>query len=1657
MQREKTPYQKEVLMKKNTLRIVPIVVAFSVGIFAQAQTVITSVISLDTDDQEETVSDGSLDIASSDLELCEEGVTADHSKAQFIGLRFQSVAIPQNAIIKSAYVQFTSDNDNDEPTLISIKGEASDSAATFGQNSFSVSSRETGVNEVLWTPAPWTTDYAPEADLLDVQGTAQKTSNIRSIIQEIVDRAGWKENNALALILSGTGEREAESFEGANSHGDGSLAATLIVEYDLPTSLSYTISLDTDDQEESVADGALDYASSDLELAEEGVTTNNDKAQLIGLRFTGIDVPQGAVIKSARIQFTSDNDNDELTELVIKAEATDSAATFAQESFSVSSRVTGSSSIEWKPEAWTTDYAPGGDDAAYRGLNQLSPNLATVVQEVINRDGWKAGNALALIITGTGEREAESFEGASGHGTPEVAPTLILDYTLPETLDFVVGLDTDDQEESVADGALDYASSDLELGEEGVTTNNDKAQLIGLRFTDIQIPQGAYITNSYIQFTADNDNDETTFVTIKGEATDSSATFAQESFSVSSRITGSASADWNPAPWTTDYAPGADSSAFRGLNQRTVSINSVIQEIINRAGWKEGNALSLIITGTGEREAESFEGASDHGNAGLAPTLHIEYALVNAPQGVGVAPIGSFPIAKDAIWRYLDNGSDQGSAWTALDFDDASWKFGAAELGYGENDESTVLSYGSDINQKHITYYLRHLFEVSEESFLAADSIELSLLVDDGAVVYLNGVEVVRTNMPAGAIDNTTLANLVTGDAEGIAYTFTIAKDQLTTGTNCLAVEVHQNNGASSDLSFSLEANAARYNEVLIPMGAEWRFDDKGNDLGSTWTAEAFDDASWDTGLATLGYGNGNENQVVAYGADAANKNITTYFRKNFVVTDTTGRSALALKVNRDDGVVVYINGSEVYRNNMPAGSIDYTTTALTFIEGATEDELIEATVDKSVLKIGDNNISVEIHQNSATSNDIAFDMELFLPAEDVAVSFTGYHVNCDPSATEHISCFTSVVPQDQHGQFEIPKATHDFQLIVKSLESVYNTSGSKVPNGNDFTGFIPDNGSSTKGWLSINHENTPGAVSIVSLHFDEQTNLWVVDSINAVDFAPVVQTTRNCSGGVTPWGTVITSEETYNGGDANSDGFTDVGWQVEIDPRTHSIVDYDNDGTPDKLWALGRFSHENIVLANDSITAYQAEDGGTGGVYKFVADEKMNLSKGTLYVLQRDDIDETIGRWIVVPNSTQEEMNTTRALAASVGGTRWGGCEDVEIHPLTGEIFFTEKGNGDTWKFTDNGMTVSGIEQFLSNENYPIYHSTGTVQESYRTGNDNLTFDDMGNLWVLQDGGRNFIWMAYADHTPANPHVEIFMTTPKGSEPTGMTFTPDHKYMFLSIQNPSGSNSEVQVDAAGNEVVTNSSVTMVISRKEFLGSNGLKPEFELPADTTICSGSELIETIEGIDATVFVNGQAIDNYDIVITEADTYEVKAIGNNGLSTIKTMTVKVSDLPIVDLGDDRELADDPIVLDAGAGFASYLWNTDETTQTISVDEKGTYSVVVTNDDQCAGTDEVFIDVVLGYTENNEMLFNLSAYPNPFNGTSNIKFVLTESSEVTLDVYSTDGVKLTTLTDGDLAAGTHQFDFTPALGENSTGIYFVKLNIGGETTTLKIVAAE
>jgi len=154
-------------------------------------------------------------------------------------------------------------------------------------------------------------------------------------------------------------------------------------------------------------------------------------------------------------------------------------------------------------------------------------------------------------------------------------------------------------------------------------------------------------------------------------------------------------------------------------------------------------------------------------------------------------------------WRYLDNGSDQGTAWTQPSFDDASWPLGTAEFGYGDGDEATVVSFGPDPFNRFVTTYFRKHFWVTNSAQWT--NLIVRLLRDDGAVVYLNGTEVMRHNMPAGAINYQTLATATVNAPEEATFFEQLIPALLVNGQNTIAVEIHQVNVSSSDISFNLE------------------------------------------------------------------------------------------------------------------------------------------------------------------------------------------------------------------------------------------------------------------------------------------------------------------------------------------------------------------------------------------------------------------------------------------------------------------------------------------------------------------------------------------------------------------------------------------------------------------------------------------------------------------------------------------------------------------------------------------------------------------------------------------------------------------------------------------------------------------------------------
>src|SRR5688572_26138033 len=164
-------------------------------------------------------------------------------------------------------------------------------------------------------------------------------------------------------------------------------------------------------------------------------------------------------------------------------------------------------------------------------------------------------------------------------------------------------------------------------------------------------------------------------------------------------------------------------------------------------------------------------------------------------------------IPTNSSWKYLANGTNQGTAWRAISFADASWSTGNAELGYGDGGEATVVSYGPSSFNKYITTYFRKSFTVSSPATYSA--LSLQLLRDDGAVVYLNGTEIARSNMPTGTISYTTRASsAISGTGETTYYTYTPAQSLLVTGTNLIAVEIHQSTPFTPDMSFNLSLTA---------------------------------------------------------------------------------------------------------------------------------------------------------------------------------------------------------------------------------------------------------------------------------------------------------------------------------------------------------------------------------------------------------------------------------------------------------------------------------------------------------------------------------------------------------------------------------------------------------------------------------------------------------------------------------------------------------------------------------------------------------------------------------------------------------------------------------------------------------------------------------
>jgi hypothetical protein len=762
-----------------------------------------------------------------------------------------------------------------------------------------------------------------------------------------------------------------------------------------------------DDAEERIADGVMDLTSSDLELCRD-----TDGDQLVGIRFQGVTVPQGATITNAYIQFQADQVTTGSVIVDITGIDVDDAAQFTSTAYNISDRIDGdisdgtTATSTWSIADWNTI----GDN----GVDQRTPNISAIVKELIDRSGWSFGNDMAFVFSpNSGSpnfREPEDGDNASDklelhieYTTPTGSEINVLgnNNTIIDGSTAVSTVDDTDFESVVVASPVAHTFTIQNFGTTNLTVVNPVITGHTADFAVTTNPTSPVSSGSNttftITFTPTTAGTRSASVTISNNDSDENPyTFNIEGEGVvpapEINITGNGNTISNGdiSPSSTDDTDFGSVNVAAGSNVNTFTI-----ENLGTANLTLDSASPYVtITGdtgdftlTANPSTPIAVSGNTTFNITFIPTQSgVRSAIISIanndsdedPYTFYIQGTGDL-IEAGGVWSYLDDGSNQGTAWYGTGFNYAGWSTNNAEFGYGDGDETTVVSYGADPNNKHETTYFRRSFTITAADISSLkNSLILNAIRDDGMVVYINGIEVWRDHI-TGAVAFNTLADspAIGGGDESTWITEIITNPFTSAGTYEIGVEIHQQSLTSSDISFNFSMQTSNILPPLLPAGGLWSYLDDGSDQGAAWqTADVTPTgANWASGNAQLGFNEGDEATVVA---DV--NQITTYFRKTITAsgTDITN-STLKISAVRDDGIVIYINGVEVLRNNMPVGNVDYTTLAFSDVTdsgGHNFEDFWNVFKVNNPLVAGDNEIAVEIHQFSATSDDISFNLE---------------------------------------------------------------------------------------------------------------------------------------------------------------------------------------------------------------------------------------------------------------------------------------------------------------------------------------------------------------------------------------------------------------------------------------------------------------------------------------------------------------------------------------------------------------------------------------------------------------------------------------------------------------------------------------------------------
>ena len=335
--------------------------------------------------------------------------------------------------------------------------------------------------------------------------------------------------------------------------------------------------------------------------------------------------------------------------------------------------------------------------------------------------------------------------------TAVVAPTVVTHSIAAAVtltvLDRPVVASADDAEES-STGSVSLTSTDLEL------VNDGSDQTVGIRFTALAIPQGAAVTNAWVQFEVDEVSTASTTLQVRAQATDTAPAFVKSTANLSSRSRTSSFATWTPAAWPTIQVAG--------LDQRTPDLTSIIQEVVSRPGWLSGNAIAILITGTGRRTAEAIDGTR-------APVLHLEYVDGAPPANraptvsAGLDQVVTLPASAVLSGQVGDDGLPVGATVTTQWTEEGGP--GIATFGDPTATVTTVSFDGPGLYQLRLT--------ASDTELSAADDVLVNV-VEDGAPVTALEVSPASGPVPLGVTADASASTDI--DATPIAtYTFDFA------------------------------------------------------------------------------------------------------------------------------------------------------------------------------------------------------------------------------------------------------------------------------------------------------------------------------------------------------------------------------------------------------------------------------------------------------------------------------------------------------------------------------------------------------------------------------------------------------------------------------------------------------------------------------------------------------------------------------------------------------------------------------------------------------------------------------------------------------------------------------------------------------------------